>query len=624
MSMPREGGTARTAAPHIFEAPVEVKDGRGQFLKKPAMTTAFRNAIPNPRAGMAIFNTDTLQEEFYDGTIWKQSAGGGGPTLMVAASNALASTIARADYQCDGVADEVEINLALAACDAGPGGRVLLSEGTFTLATPIVFPGNDLTLFGMGFNTFIDGDGLLTGNHAIELVGRTNCTLEEFSIQTQDGGGKVCYCIFLNDGCNGFRISGVTIVDSDHNAIHIEGTTVTDGWITNCEVMDADGSPLFIDIDGGNNADRIHIINNTFAGGDGNQAGIDIEASGGNRYFEIIGNIVRNNIWYGIDVEDLTYSVISDNDIYLNNREGLRLVDSSANTIAGNDIHQNGRGGIRLVTDCDGNVITGNNIYGNGTAGVYHGIVISVSLENVITGNQVSYNNYYGIYIQESSYCTVTGNVVSHNVNDGVHVLGAGGSVANYNNISDNIINENGDEGIELEGGANCLLNTVMDNKLVGNVGNAIVDAGNDTVLAEVLIMAPNTDANIGEHAGQQMLDAVLTDIRMEIPIPSGYQELVRVHVILVAAAAGDLYWSADSHFAKICAVEDYNTHTDAIVANATAVLINDLTCIDIAALLTGIDVSDWVGVKFTRLANNVLDTIGANVYLLGIRLQYV
>ncbi len=365
MTTDRTGGTGRTASPQIFEAPVDVKDGRGQFLKRPAMTTAFRNAILNPRAGMGIHNTDTGQNEFYDGTNWITGAGGG-TTLMVAASNALASTIARADYRCDGVADEVEINLALAALNAGPGGRVLLSEGTFTLATPIVFPGNDITLIGMGYNTFIDGDALLTGNDAIQLVGRTNCTLRDFSIQTEDGGGKVSHCIFLNDGCNYARIEGVSIVNSDSDAIHIEGTTVTDIKILSCVIEAADDHGIFVDMDAANTSSGILIVDNriTATGDDG----IFFGATGaGHTYGRIESNFISAAGDCGIEVLEMTYSAISGNVIHTNADDGISLgAGSDYNIVAGNNCYNNTDNGI--VVAGASNHITANTVDNNGTS----------------------------------------------------------------------------------------------------------------------------------------------------------------------------------------------------------------------------------------------------------------
>lgn len=70
-------------------------------------------------------------------------------TLMVAASNASTAMRNAADYRCDGTADDVEINAALAAI-ATTGGVVLLSEGTFTLAASVQLNAAGQTLAGSG------------------------------------------------------------------------------------------------------------------------------------------------------------------------------------------------------------------------------------------------------------------------------------------------------------------------------------------------------------------------------------------------------------------------------------------------------------------------------------------
>ena len=56
----------------------------------------------------------------------------GGPSLLVAASDATAAEIRNADYICDGTNDEVQIQAAIDALPA-EGGRVCLSEGTFLI-----------------------------------------------------------------------------------------------------------------------------------------------------------------------------------------------------------------------------------------------------------------------------------------------------------------------------------------------------------------------------------------------------------------------------------------------------------------------------------------------------------
>jgi len=93
--------------------------------------------------------------------------GAGGATIFVAASNASAASIAAAlpEYRCDGVADDIDINAAVAALPAG-GGKVLLSEGTFTLAAPVLINVDNTILEGQGRRTTIlklPATGAITG-----------------------------------------------------------------------------------------------------------------------------------------------------------------------------------------------------------------------------------------------------------------------------------------------------------------------------------------------------------------------------------------------------------------------------------------------------------------------------
>src|SRR3990167_10868576 len=84
-------------------------------------------------------------------------------TKVVAASNALSQF--GADYVCDGTADDVEINAAIAALPAG-GGKVELSEGTFDIVNPVLMNVDNLVLTGQGHRTSIiklPATGAITG-----------------------------------------------------------------------------------------------------------------------------------------------------------------------------------------------------------------------------------------------------------------------------------------------------------------------------------------------------------------------------------------------------------------------------------------------------------------------------
>mgnify|MGYP001610463590 CR=1 FL=1 len=71
-------------------------------------------------------------------------------TYIVAASDAPAHVIAQADYKCDGVADNVQIQAAIDALPAAGGGKIRLTQGTFNLAAALT----------AGGNTFLEGAGI--------------------------------------------------------------------------------------------------------------------------------------------------------------------------------------------------------------------------------------------------------------------------------------------------------------------------------------------------------------------------------------------------------------------------------------------------------------------------------
>lgn len=80
--------------------------------------------------------------------------GGGVPTFFVAAANATDRSKSYADYVCDGVTDDVEINAAFAAIGSSRG-RVVLSEGDFYLSATVTL-GYGKSLVGMLQGTYIE------------------------------------------------------------------------------------------------------------------------------------------------------------------------------------------------------------------------------------------------------------------------------------------------------------------------------------------------------------------------------------------------------------------------------------------------------------------------------------
>jgi len=129
-------------------------------------------------------------------------------TLTVAASDSTELSKNQADYVCDGVNDQAEIQAALAALP--DGGTVILTEGTFNCAG-VIAPAAGTTLSGQGPEaTFLKftNDGRIS-------VDRENVTLDGFHIE---GSGY----------SSGVKWLGVMTIRASHAAIHnITGTADT-------------------------------------------------------------------------------------------------------------------------------------------------------------------------------------------------------------------------------------------------------------------------------------------------------------------------------------------------------------------------------------------------------------
>ncbi len=449
-------------------------------------------------------------------------------TILVAASTASAKTRAQADYLCDGVADEVQINAAMAALVGTPG-RVMLSEGVFNISAPVAFPGAAIVLEGQGMGTAINGDGLATGNHAIVISGITQvfCTVKNLQVLTTAGGGKVCHCIYIEDGANFFRIQNVTCFSSDSDGIHLEGTTIVVGEIEGCWILGADGNAINISPDPANVFQLIHIHDNVIMSVLGN--GINLSDSPGHQEYIIERNFISGITGHGIDYGAAT--------------AGVDAVDQCV--ISNNYIVGNAGNGIRLLSD---------------------------SVDNLIEGNFIRDNALYGINI----------------------------------------------------GGDTCRVNRLINNKFVDNVTGQVLDLGTDTQVPTIFVPVPNPSTNIGEHPAEQLTDLVEVVSRFNFCIPADFQELVTCEAVVVPGGTGNMRRSVATNWGKIASGEAYNANTDSIAAGEVAVDADDVEGIDIALAFTAVAPGDQVGVAFTRHGDHANDTVGADCYLLGLRLRYV
>jgi len=308
---------------------------------------------------------------------------------------------------CNGVADEVEINAALAAI-AAVGGTVLLSEGTFHIANPVIVPGNNIMLRGLGLGTIIDGDLLATGEHGIVVSAMAGVWLRDFAIQTEDGGGKVCHCIFVEDGADRFKVSHVDVLASDSDGVHVEGTTITGGDVRNCRFRSVDGRGIYAGIDAGEVLNWLRVTGCDFSlcgshgimfdtGSDGYYTCV-IESNIMNAVLgdcihlfdahgcEIVGNVLVDNAVDGIRVQDgATNLLIRGNYCYSCGADGIRLVANNDNCILdGNRCRDNTANGINNVAaTSDKCIITSNQLLGNGGANLIDAGTETMTAHNI-------------------------------------------------------------------------------------------------------------------------------------------------------------------------------------------------------------------------------------------------
>jgi len=110
-----------------FSGPVESQNG---FIETP-FTTAQRDAIVAPTAGLLIYNSTTSQYEVYTGSAWQAAFGGGGPVTLT-----------------DGV--------------DGTFSADLVSSGSFAISNPSVTAQTEWTTLTGKSVTFSTGSGPFT------------------------------------------------------------------------------------------------------------------------------------------------------------------------------------------------------------------------------------------------------------------------------------------------------------------------------------------------------------------------------------------------------------------------------------------------------------------------------
>lgn len=166
----------------------------------------------------------------------------------------------------------------------------------------------------------------------------------------------------------------------------------------------------------------------------------------------IITNCTISNTYEAILLFFSSHNILSNNSIYNSNESGISLNTCDNNTIIENRITNTHSNAIFLWGSCYNN-ISSNEITENGM-GI---LVFSYSDHNMVYGNNVIKNDFYGISIQGGSF-----NEITHNVVCGSKYwcgISTGKSWTCSNVISKNEVLYNNWVGIEIEGIGNVICN---------------------------------------------------------------------------------------------------------------------------------------------------------------------
>ena len=382
-----------------------------------------------------------------------------------------------ADSYCDGTADESEINTAITTLNTRGGGVVQLTQGTYTLSTPIQMKSN-VTLTGVGTTTIIEqndiGDFAIQGNggSGTEL---TNIVLSDLKV--------------INTGASNTKdVIKFTYVDnSEIRKVRVDGTDATCISATDCDGFAVIDCTLLNGASGMSiRGARFRCLNNviqTMTSSTANNAqGILLSGASD-------GAVVANN-----NIEAISYTgssaVTFGAGIYCLGTERITFANNTIKTVSSSHASAQGAYGMYLW---------------GGAANLLQDITVS---NNTITAVS-SATDSYGISMDEANDCIIEGCLIRTVTESGSGT--AWGIFVDDDcdrvKITDCQVIASAHEGIEIEGDNG----TIQDNIVSGCDVGILIDNTADRNVTTANHVYGNTSAQITDNGTNQVTANNLT-----------------------------------------------------------------------------------------------------------------
>lgn len=335
--------------------------------------------------------------------------------IIIAANDAGSEIKERADFICDGTADEEQLILAAAKIGSW-GGRIELSEGTFIISSSVNIENENIMLFGQGTNTILQRAFTSSTQYEGMITLNGNCRIKNMYFDGDRRPKNYGSCIELvsshniveNVMCKNYAVA----VAARGSYNFVQKSYFTEGYSTStyCSILaftntsekniisdnviaDNSVNGASISCNGTDNCVRNNIITGNMRAG--------ISAYG--KYHSFVGNSISDNNGYGIELNANSCNSVVGNSIFNNKAWGIYLNSSNDNTITGNlsiDNKHDDIGGGGICIHGSRNVVDANNcISGTGTTSDYGDTIYTIrvgssSRNNLVTNNQILGKDY--------------------------------------------------------------------------------------------------------------------------------------------------------------------------------------------------------------------------------------